>query len=74
MPAKKAKQILAVEVPFVGGPRDGEKIRVSNPPSKLLRLAVPSWATYEYNGKEYEHIGDIPIEYPGILLEGEPGI
>lgn len=57
MATKKA--IDAIEVTFEGGPQDGFKMSVKNPPEKTIRLAYPAWGTYEYAGSHvYKHIED----------------
>lgn len=57
MATKKA--VDAIEVTFEGGPQDGFKMRVKNPPEKTMRLAYPAWGTYEYAGSHvYKHIED----------------
>lgn len=48
---------------FVGGPRDGDEMRLVNPPPPALRLAMPEWCTYEWNETKsvFEFVGDKPI-------------
>ena len=46
--AKKAKVDPHVcYAVFSGGPRDGDSLRMVNPPPEFLRLAFPDWCTYE---------------------------
>lgn len=40
---------------FVGGPKDGESIRLCDPPVKFFRTAIPEWCTYEFNEKEEKY-------------------
>jgi len=49
---------------FIGGPKDGEKITIVNPPPEKIRMAIPEWCTYEWDSraKVYRYIGDIRLE------------
>lgn len=37
------------EYTLVGGPRDGDTMRLIYPPPPVMRLAIPEWATYHYD-------------------------
>lgn len=46
MAKKKEKKKTAEEVELVGGPRDGDRIRLVYPPPARIRLAFPEWCNY----------------------------
>lgn len=67
--ARKKKKVTnekdtAAIIQLLGGPRDGEEMRVSNPPSPYMRLTAPSgtWALYRRKG------GSLLYEYDGTEL------
>jgi hypothetical protein len=43
---KKDKPENAVTITLSGGPRDGDKLRMKNPPPVRIRLAFPNWCNY----------------------------
>lgn len=45
---------------LVGGPRDGEELRLDRRPPPFLKLGMPEWCVYEYKQGQYE-----------ILLQGD---
>ena len=66
-----------------GGPRSGDRLRLAPEPRRYLRLAIPEWATYEWDGEFYTYLGPEPppkvdlnagrvLEKPGpVLAPGE---
>jgi hypothetical protein len=36
-----------VEMSFVDGPKQGDKLMMSNPPPRFVKSAMPEWAVYE---------------------------
>ena len=66
---QEEKEPSSIEVTFVDGPKAGEKLRLANPPPRMVRLAFPEWCTYEQVGDtpDYKYIGDVKID-KGIQL------
>lgn len=62
LPAE-AKRPTFVEVALIQGPRDGERLRVSNPPPERLVLAEPEWAVYERVGTNFQYAGEGKYAY-----------
>lgn len=72
---KSKKDEKVAEIYFFGGPRDGTKMRVVNPPPPRLRLAFPDWCNY-YRIKEtmdYEYDMDREWISPNALGVGGSG-
>lgn len=65
------KEAKAINAEFVGGPKDGRKLMIRNPPPEKIRLVegINDWCTYEWDAAlgKYRHIGDVKIEYEGIV-------
>ena len=68
--AQKAAADRAKGAEFVGGPRDGDTLRLVNPPPAKIRLAFPVWCTYQWDKKikKYRYIGDVKIEDNGRIV------
>lgn len=47
-----------VDMTFVDGPKQGEEIRMPNPPPRFLKVAMPEWAVYEVDGMTYRLLYD----------------
>lgn len=45
---------------LVGGPRDGETMRLAPDPQEWIRLAFPEWCTYQWDGQDYVYRGTEP--------------
>lgn len=69
---KKNKKLVeetgsSLDVILVDGPRQGDRLRLVNPPPQKLRLIVhgtsTEWATYERRegSNEYSYIGDVRL-------------
>lgn len=60
---EQAEKDRAIDADFVGGPRDGDKMRIAYPPMPYCRLAFPEWCTYEWSETEqaYLYIGTEPV-------------
>lgn len=43
---KDTSKKTSVEVTFHGGPRDGDRMHLCNPPPPFVRLAFPDWCNY----------------------------
>lgn len=48
--AKTKKASTSVEIHLNGGPRNGDTLRVANPPPPRIRLAIPEWCNYYRKG------------------------
>lgn len=55
------------EYEFVGGPKDGKKMRLCVPPALHIRLAFPEWSTYSFDRSTgtYHYEGSEPISAVG---------
>lgn len=49
---------------FVGGPRDGETLRLAYVPMEWVRLMYPTWCTYQWDGQDYVYRGVDPPPGP----------
>lgn len=50
----------SLDFKFVGGPRDGDTIRLANPPWGWIRLGMPEWSTYQFDGAVFRYRGVEP--------------
>lgn len=60
----KAKPRQYRDIPFEGGPKNGEKIRTSLEPMRWMKTGMPEWAVYELVDGRYV------VRHEGLMARG----